>query len=260
MKDRIVTLTTDFGEASPYVAAVKGVILSINPGARLVDLSHAIPPQDIRHAAFFLAAALPYFPPNTIHVIVVDPGVGTDRAVLFIECAGQRLLTPDNGCWTLVAGADQARVRRVSNARYFRPDVSHTFHGRDIFAAVAGHLSLGVRPDELGDATDEWIRLESRPLRQGKNLVTGEIVFVDQFGNLITNIPASAVPRPPVHVKLGRRPLRPFRWVQTYGEAPRASLVVLTSSMGTIEIAKVQGNAARQLHAKVGTSVTVTLP
>jgi S-adenosylmethionine hydrolase len=257
--DRVITLTTDFGEASPYVAAMKGVVLSMNPSARLVDLSHAIPPQEVRHAAYFLAAALPYFPPSTIHVIVVDPGVGTDRAVLSIEWAGQRLLAPDNGCWTLVPGADQAVVRRVTNPRYFRAEVSRTFHGRDIFAPVAGHLSRGVPAEELGPRVREWVRLESPSPRQGKKSITGEVVFVDHFGNMVTNIPASAVPGAPVGLKLGRRSISSFRWVNAYGEAPCASLVVLTSSTGMIEIAKVQGNAARQLRAKVGTVVTLVL-
>src|SRR5262245_6120601 len=153
----IITLTTDFGLESPYVAEMKGVILGINPQARLVDLSHLIPPQDIRSAAFFLAAAIPCFPPDVIHVVVIDPGVGTARALVFVEVNGQRLLAPDNGCWTLL-DCDPARppqVRRLGNERFWRHPVSSTFHGRDILAPVAGHLSMGVKPEELGPATRE---------------------------------------------------------------------------------------------------------
>src|SRR5262249_14415902 len=149
---RLMTLTTDFGEGSPYVAAMKGVLLSANPSLRLIDLGHAIPPQDVRHAAFFLAGCLPYFPPGTLHVIVVDPGVGTERALLHIEAGGHHLLAPDNGCWTLAATRLTAAstrepgplvVRHLTEPRFWRHPVSATFHGRDILAPVAAYLSLG---------------------------------------------------------------------------------------------------------------------
>src|SRR5438270_555607 len=132
--DPIITLTTDFGDASPYVAAMKGVILALNPQARLVDLSHRIPPQAIGHAAFFLAHALPFFPREVLHVIVIDPGVGTERALLYVEVGGHRLLVPDNGCWTELARTvgSAPLVLRLAEARYWRPEISSTFHGRDI--------------------------------------------------------------------------------------------------------------------------------
>src|SRR5262249_28116148 len=142
MSDIIITLTTDFGDDSPYVAAMKGVILGINPRARLVDLSHNIPAQDLRYANFFLAASIPYFPAEAIHVVVVDPGVGTDRALLYVVVDGHRLLVPDNGCWTRPANisAVPPRVIRLAEPRYWRHPVSATFHGRDILAPVAAHL------------------------------------------------------------------------------------------------------------------------
>src|SRR6516225_6482541 len=143
MAPSFITLTTDFGTASPYTATMKGVILSLNPDARIVDLSHHIPPQDVRHAAFFLASALPHFPPDALHVVVVDPGVGGGRDVLFVEVGAQRLLVPDNGCWTLLhEGRPPVRVIRVTEPRFWRHPVSATFHGRDIFAPVAANLSL----------------------------------------------------------------------------------------------------------------------
>src|SRR5262245_12352289 len=125
----LVTLTTDFGEASPYVAAMKGVVLGVNPDVRLLDLSHAIGPQDVRHAAFFLAGAVPFFPPGVIHVVVIDPGVGTERPILYAEVGGHRLLVPDNGCWTLLADQLGVRpaVRRLEERRFWRPAVSATF-------------------------------------------------------------------------------------------------------------------------------------
>jgi S-adenosylmethionine hydrolase len=256
MADPLITLTTDFSDASPYVAAMKGVILGINPTARLLDLSHQIPPQDIRHAAFFLRSALPYFPPEALHVVVVDPGVGTERAILYVEVNGQRLLVPDNGCWTLLTGSDRASVRRVTASQFFRPVVSNTFHGRDIFAPVAAHLSRGMDPKELGPAVNDWVRLEMPSPHVGKRSVSGEIVFVDHFGNLITNIPGELVTAAPKMLKIGRRKLRRgFRWVKSYGEAGAGSLVVLVSSDSHIEVAVTQGNASRKLRASVGTAI-----
>src|SRR5262249_34860862 len=160
MSGAIITLTTDFGEESPYVAAMKGVILGINPNARIVDLSHQIPPQDLDYAAYFLAGAIPSFPPQVVHLIVVDPGVGTERALLYVEADGHRLLVPDNGCWTELIGTAAPRVIRLAETHYWRHPVSATFHGRDILAPVAGHLSLGVDPRTLGPEVEKWVRLK----------------------------------------------------------------------------------------------------
>src|SRR5262249_24106504 len=144
-----------------YVATMKGVILSLNPDARIVDLSHHIPPQDVRHAAFFLASALPHFPPAALHVVVVDPGVGGGRDILSVEVGLQRLLVPDNGCWTLLhEGRPPVRVIRLTDQRYWRHSVSATFHGRDIFAPVAANLSLGLDPRKLGPTVTDWVRMQ----------------------------------------------------------------------------------------------------
>jgi len=144
--DPIITLTSDFGEDSPYTAALKGVILGINPRARLVDLSHSIPPQDVQHAAIFLEEAIPLFPKEALHVVVVDPGVGTERPIVYVEVGCHRLIAPDNGCWTLLAShvAEPPRVIRLEERRFWRDPVSKTFHGRDIMAQAAANLSLGV--------------------------------------------------------------------------------------------------------------------
>jgi S-adenosylmethionine hydrolase len=259
MADPLLTLTTDFGTDSPYVAAMKGVILAINPRARLLDLSHQIPPQDLRHAAFFLAGALPYFPAGTIHVIVVDPGVGSERAALYVEVAGQRLLVPDNGCWTslLREGGPPSRVIRLSEPRYWRQSVSSTFHGRDIFAPVAAHVSLGVEPDRLGEPMTEWVRLEAPRPKVERTAIRGEVVFVDHFGNLVTNVPADKL-QPPGVLQVGKHSFRQrFRWVRTYADAAPGALVALKASNGMLEVAVVQGNAARKLGASIGTPVTV---
>jgi len=250
MSEPIITLTTDFGTMSPYVAAMKGVILSLNPEARLVDLSHAIPPQDVRHAAFFLAGALPYFPPGTIHLVVVDPGVGTERAALCVELGTQRVVAPDNGCWTLAAKATHALhptpVIRLTQPRYWRPHVSSTFHGRDVFAPVAGHLSLGVPPADLGEPMTDWVSLDELQPSVVGDEVRGEVVFVDGFGNLITNLPPDAGTVRIGDVEVSRR-------VRTYGEAPPGTLVALTSSFGLLEVAEVQGSAAQRLRVGAGT-------
>jgi S-adenosylmethionine hydrolase len=251
-----ITLTTDFGEDSPYVAAMKGVILSVNPDVRLLDLSHQIPPQDVRHAGFFLAAAVPCFPPGVIHVVVVDPGVGSDRAVLYVEVDGHRLLVPDNGCWTTLARTFPPRVIRLAEPRFWRQPVSATFHGRDVFAPTAGHLSRGLDPRELGPAVNAWVRLPTAAPQRTPDAVTGEVVFVDHFGNLITNIPAEGVATPRA-VVVGDETVT--RWVRTYADAEPGTLVALVSSTGHVEVAVVQGNAARRLGLAVGTPVTVRL-
>lgn len=259
--DPLVTLTTDFGEDSPYVAAMKGVILTVNPAARLVDLSHQVPPQDVRHAAFFLAAAIPWFPPGAIHVVVVDPGVGSDRALLCIEVNGYRLLAPDNGCWTLAAGDAAPAVVRLERPRYWRHPVSATFHGRDILAPVAGHLSRGLDPRKLGPRVDRWTRIELPAPKPLANGWTGEVVFVDRFGNLLTNLPVDILNERPEGSRVlrvgGRSLRRGVRWVRTYAEARPGALVALASSTGRLEVAVNQGSAARRLRATVGTPVAV---
>jgi S-adenosylmethionine hydrolase len=255
----LITLTTDFGTASPYVAAMKGVILGLNPRARLLDLSHDIPPQHLRHAAFFLAGAVPYFPAEVLHVVVVDPGVGSERAILYVEVDGHRLLVPDNGCWTSLLREDgpAPRVIRLEVPRYWRPSVSATFHGRDVFAPAAAHLSLGVDPALLGPPVTEWVRLTVPRPTVGMQAISGEVIFVDHFGNLITNIPAEQL-QPPNVLQVGRQSFRRgFRWVRAYADAAPGTLLALTSSNGMLEVAVAQGNAAERLKATPGTSVTV---
>jgi S-adenosylmethionine hydrolase len=254
MPDAIITLTSDFGEASPYVAAMKGVILGTNPAARLIDLSHQIPPQDVRHAAYFLAQSVPFFPSGTIHVIVVDPGVGSERAILYVEVLGQRLLVPDNGCWTLLAGTRE-RVIRLAEPRYWRAEVSNTFHGRDIFAPVAGHLSHGLEPALLGPPVQDWLRLESAAPERVPNGIAGEVVFVDHFGNLLTNIPPALVERKPGRLVIGGRDCPDFIWGRTYSDAAPGRLLALVSSSGFVEVAVAQGNAAKRLGVGYGESV-----
>jgi S-adenosylmethionine hydrolase len=254
----LITLTTDFGQAAPYVAAMKGVLLDINPQAHLIDLSHSLPPQDLRHCSFFLRSALPYFPSGTIHLIVVDPGVGTERPLLIVEVGGQRLVVPDNGCWTEFARlkADTPRVRHLSERRFWRPEVSATFHGRDILAPVAGNVSLGLVTALLGPQVTTWVELKlpsARPTSEGWD---GEVVFVDDFGNLITNLSAEVVgPGRACRVEIGGQTID--RLVRTYGDAPPGTLVTLLSSVASLEIAVVAGSAADRLQLAAGAPVRV---
>jgi S-adenosylmethionine hydrolase len=254
MADTFITLTTDFGTASPYVASMKGVVLSLNPDVGIVDLSHHIPPQDVRHCAYFLASALPHFPPEALHVVVVDPGVGGMRDVLYVEVGVQRLLVPDNGCWTFLhEGRPPVRVIRLTERHFWRHTISATFHGRDIFAPVAANLSLGLDPRKLGPPVTNWVRLQRpAPTREPEGIV-GEVIFIDHFGNLITNIPGEVVTQ-----HAGRRWFKVGdhevpRFVTTYEEAEPGTLVALVSSDGWLEIAVCHGSAARRLQATVGT-------
>jgi S-adenosyl-L-methionine hydrolase (adenosine-forming) len=258
----LITLTTDFGVTSPYVAAMKGAVLTVNPHVQMVDLSHSLPPQDLRSCSFFLRASVPYFPAGTLHVVVVDPGVGTDRAILCVELGLQRLLVPDNGCWTELARtlAKAPAVVTLTERRYWRSEVSTTFHGRDIFASVAGHLSLGVLPYQLGPPATSWVDLALPAPRVAPDLLAGEVLFVDDFGNLLTNLPGDIFldARECIHeIKVGHHTVT--RQVRTYSEASAGEVVILVSSAGTVEVAEVQGSAARRLGAQPGTPVNIRL-
>ena len=200
-----IVLTTDFGAASPYAGVLHGVVLRINPSATVVDLTHQIQPQNIRQASFILGTNYRFFPEGSIHMAAVDPGVGTDRQPLLVVTPAARFLAPDNGLLSyvlrdhlkepppqpgLVPLPSDCAAYYLSNSRYWLNPVSHTFHGRDIFAPVAAHLSLGVSPDQLGQLAQEMVWLPSpQPTRRG-NTLSGEVLYADHFGNLVTNIPA----------------------------------------------------------------------
>jgi S-adenosyl-L-methionine hydrolase (adenosine-forming) len=265
MQQSIVTLTTDFGDDSPYASAMKGVLLSVNPAVQIVDLTHRIPPQDIWHAAFFLAEAIPFFPPRALHVVVVDPGVGTSRSILYAETGNHRLLVPDNGVLTLLARQQPiTRARLVTEPRFWRANVSHTFHGRDIFAPVAGHLSMGLDPTELGPVADEWAQLRMPAVTTEGNVLRGTVLFVDRFGNLLTDLPTNRLPDHTVLLR-GRQTAsgaiweRPVRVVRTYGEAASGEMVALISSFGWWEFAVVNGHAADALGYRRGDRIEVVL-
>jgi S-adenosylmethionine hydrolase len=257
----LITLTTDFGTASPYVAVMKGVIRSINPTADLLDLTHSIPPQNLRHTSYFLATAVPHFPAGSIHLCVVDPGVGTERAPVLAEVGEHYLVGPDNGIFTGVFRhfGEPIRVRRLSNPRYWRPTVSSTFHGRDIFAPVAAYLSRGIDPEEFGPIHPNPVELGIRSAVTHGHRWLGEVQFIDDFGNVITNIPATRLQTLPVKVAIDGHSLGLLRWVRTYGDAATGEQVCLFSSDGFFEIAEVNGNIARRLAVTPGAIVELML-
>jgi len=256
----LVTLTTDFGVHSMYVAAMKGALFTVNPNVMVTDLSHAIPPQNLVYTNYFLQATVPFYPKSTLHVVVVDPGVGSERRILFVDMGDYQLLVPDNGCWTSLLENDvkPAQVIHVIEAKYFRDQISNTFHGRDIFAPVAGYLSAGVDPQLLGKEVHDWIELALPQAVCTEQELRGEVVFVDDFGNLLTNIPANPFLEwqdEPLEMNAGATKIE--KRVTHYADAEIGEPAVLVSSMNTVEISVNQGNAAKQLQAAVGTPVQI---
>lgn len=261
MSKRVITLTTDFGADSPYVAAMKGVILGISPQATLVDVTHSIPPQDIRQGAIALAEVCPRFPAETIHVAVVDPGVGTDRRLIYARFGNQHYLAPDNGLLSRLQRRTPAtRLITVGEPAFWLKDVSETFQGRDILAPVAARISLGIDPELLGPKLPRMIELDWPLPKLEAQRLTGEIESIDHFGNLITNISrqdlAAIAQHQPLRVSCCGRQELPI--VRTYGAQPRGTAVALVGSGGQLEIAVVEASAARELNAVVGAPVVIT--
>ncbi len=256
-RNGILTLTTDFGPDGPYVAALKGVVLGLAPGALIVDVSHRIAPQNILEGAFVLASILDAFPPGTVHLGVVDPGVGTDRPLVAIAVADQWVVAPDNG----LAGGIVRRHRpegiwEIANPSIRRPHVSQTFHGRDILAPASAHLLLGRSPDDLGPRRSKVVQLANFEPRADDRGLVGEVIFRDAFGNLITNVPADRLGEyDPDHWLIEIAGERIDGLARTYGERPSGSLVAVVGSSGWVEVAVVNGDAARALTAGPGTTV-----
>jgi hypothetical protein len=258
----LITLTTDFGPSSPYVAQMKGVILGLCREVDLIDITHTVGSQNVREGAIALADATPRFPPRTIHVAVVDPGVGTARRVVYAEIGGQRYLAPDNGLLSLLAqrATSPPQWRVLENDRYWLPQRSSTFHARDILSPVAANLALGLDPAELGPPLAAPVALDwPAPRRSGAN-VLGEVLFVDSFGNVITNLTrgdlAPLGSPTSINVQCGSRKIRGL--VPTYGAAMAGELVALIDSQDRLEIALVEGHAARELQVRPGDPVVAS--
>ena len=251
---RIVTLTTDFGSGSEYVAEMKGRLLRARQSFTLVDIAHDIPAHDVRAAAWLVGQACFAFPAGTLHLVVVDPGVGTARRLVWARIGDQEFIAPDNGVlsWAIrQAGLGAAREIAVP------PDAAATFHGRDVIAPAAVRLIEGASSESLGHAATDLGQLAWPEPRETPHGIEGEVIHVDAFGNLVTNLPASAWPRVvaagALHV--GRHAVTTL--VHTYGDAPRGTPVALVGSQGFVEIAVVEGQADERLAAGVGTPATV---
>ena len=251
----IITLLTDFGTRDEYVACLKGVILGLNHQARLVDVTHEVPPQDIQAGAFVLAGAAPYFPPGTVNLAVVDPGVGTGRRGLAARGRGQFWVGPDNGLFHLIfAGQTDIELVSLENPAYFLPQVSPTFQGRDLFAPVAAHLSLGVDLRRLGPVITNPVPLPWPEPFFAPEIIKGEIIYVDRFGNLVSNLAAGAfrswLKGGNFQIEVG--PVTLTKLHRTYGEAAPGEVLALVGSHGFLEIACARGSAAARLRAAVG--------
>lgn len=259
MHPPIITLTTDFGASGPYVAAMKGVILGINPAALLVDVSHEIGPQNIRDGALCLASVAPYFPDGTIHVAVVDPGVGTRRRLLAVRMHEQIFLAPDNGILTWAAREAHTIERiELTESSYWRKHISATFHGRDILAPVAAFLSLGVVPINFGKPVDDWVQIPWPTPQSIAGGLEGEVLTIDRFGNLITSISESdllAGGRNVARVVCGNMAVGAL--ATTYADARAGDPVALIGSHGLLEIAVRNGSAVARLGCAVGSPVAV---
>jgi S-adenosyl-L-methionine hydrolase (adenosine-forming) len=261
----IITLTTDFGLSDSYVAQMKGTILSTALRVTIVDVTHAISRHSIIQAAFVIADVWRMYPDGTAHVVVVDPGVGTDRRPIALEVDGQYFVGPDNGLFSHILDAaerEQLTWRGVvlTNPDYWRARaVSATFHGRDIFAPAAAHLVNGTHLSHLGDPLENPERLISPSYEMAADGIRGEVIYIDSFGNCVSNIPARVLPppgTPGVTVTCGSLAALPF--VPTYGMVPEGAPLALVGSHGYLEIAARRGNAASEFGLGSGTPVQVS--
>lgn len=257
----LITLTTDFGASDHFVGVMKGVISGIAPRARTVDITHQVHAFEVSDGAFTIAQAYRYFPKKTIHVVVVDPGVGSSRRPILAEMAGQYFIAPDNGVLSMIYSREQPKVRHITADRYFLKPVSRTFHGRDIFAPVAAHLAAGLLPSKFGKRIEDFLKLTlDQPNRTGKRAWTGTVLKVDHFGNLITNLHIDQfldVRTRPFELNIGLEKLS--RLALTFSEGNPGELLVIAGSSGFIEVTANQASAAKRLGCGVGSPVELMI-
>ena len=270
----IITLTTDLGLNDAYVAAMKGVILGINPEVRLIDICHTVEPQNILQAAFVLSTAYEFFPQKTIHLVVVDPGVGTERRAIILRTPSAEFVAPDNGVLSYVVrqyltksageGVNLQQVElqpeleavAITKTQFWRSPVSPTFHGRDIFAPVAARLSLGFQPMDFGETINSVVMLPlTHPHWIADGVLVGHILHIDSFGNLVTNIRSSDLPqtKQAITIEVGNQLISGLS--RTYAEGK--GLIALIGSSGYLEIALVEGSACALIEAKVGNELRI---
>jgi S-adenosylmethionine hydrolase len=248
MAEPLLTLTTDFGLADHYVGVMKGVILEICPRAQIVDISHRVTPFAIAEGAYLIAQSYPWFPKNTVHVAVVDPGVGSERRAILVEAAGQYFVGPDNGVFSMVTAREKHKARAITNDRYFRRPVSRTFQGRDVFAPVGAHLAAGVPASRMGKIwPDAVLAGLNRP----------QVLHVDRFGNIVTNLPAEDLGIKRISLKIGGATVS--RVASHYAEMAPGRLFLIEGSSGYIEVSMNRGSAAERIGCRAGDMVQMKL-
>jgi S-adenosylmethionine hydrolase len=257
----IITLTTDFGLTDHFVGTMKGVILGICPDAEIVDISHDVAPFEISQGGFLLAQACSYFPAGTIHVAIVDPGVGTARRPILVQATGHYFIGPDNGVLAMMYREVPHKVREITNGKYFLHPLSRTFHGRDIFAPAAAHLASGVRPASFGKLIDDHLKVEFyKPQRSARRVWSGTILHVDRFGNLITNFRLDEFPdirtRP---FEMAAGPRKIHRLALNYADSEPGEVFLIAGSSGYLELAANQAPAAKLLGCGPGAPAELTL-
>jgi len=255
----IITLTTDFGLADPFVGIMKGVILSIAPLAQIIDLTHQIEPQNIIQAALTLETAHRYFPKNTVHLVVVDPGVGSERRAIAVKTKTATFVGPDNGVLTAVMPPSSC-IYELCNKKYFLPEISFTFHGRDVFAPAAAWIAKGTPLSKMGRKIDDPQLLELPQPEVKKNAITGEIIHIDHFGNCISNISSELLNatfqlNAALTLKIGKTRIHDFS--SHYSQCKKGDIGCLINSCGKVEIFCRDGNAASKLKCRPGTSLTI---
>lgn len=257
----LITLLTDFGLQDHFVGVMKGVIAAIAPRARVIDITHAVEPYSLNQARFLLAQSWPYFPRMTVHVAVVDPGVGGPRRPILVEARGHRFVGPDNGIFSDLLDLPAVKVRHITNSGLFLPAVSATFHGRDIFAPVAAHLAAGVASSRVGPRIADALHAPSfAALQTSPRTWSGQVLHVDRFGNLITNLRLDDLPdlaRQAFSLQLG--PLQLSVLAPNYAAGPPGQPILVAGSSGYLEIAAYQDSAASRLGLGWGERVDLTL-
>lgn len=263
MKNPLIAFLTDFGENDFFVASVKGVISRINPFARIIDITHQVSSFDILRGSFILFACYRYFPSKTIFLVVVDPGVGSSRKIILAETENYFFIGPDNGVLSFALESEKVyEIREVTNCKFFLKEESRTFEARDKMAPVAAWLSKGILPDEFGPQTKDFKRIKNLTVQREKEGIVGSVIYVDKFGNLITNIPLAMVNqlqerRSPRNLNLlvKNREIKSF--VKSYSSGKRGELFFLEGSLGLVEIASREDSASKILKAKIGDRVRI---
>lgn len=263
MPQRLITLTTDFGTTDHFVGSMRGVILNINPDAQIIDICNTVQSYDVLDGALTIAHSYRYFPPNTIHMVIVDPGVGTSRRPLLVTTEKHMFIAPDNGVLSLVYEREERiSVRHITSEHYFLQPTSNTFHGRDIFAAVAGWLSKGMESSKFGEEITDYVRFGSPKVKKiDDKTLKGVVLKVDRFGNLVTNIRPEDVPQlfvelpPDFRISVGKGEVKRIRG--TFGEGAAGEIFGIIGSMGYLEIVANRSNATSLLQATKGSDVLV---